>query len=198
MRSGGSASLSVVRRVGRPARRSAPRPGTTLATAVVAVVGTPPAVMAGAARILRAADMAAGHTPPVAGDIPRAHVRCTRRSALNAGGTRKSHSSPARTSRSTVGSASSCGGRRCLRATTTTRPSREEAHERGGRAATPFRHSRMLYARGVSYRRRLHLRGFLQSPALIRDDAWEPSLAVGMSPWLSSAAGMAAQRREFD
>ncbi len=137
MRSGGSANPSVVRRVDRPARHSAPRQGTTPA---VAAAGTPPAVTAGAGPILllRAAAMAAGRTPPAVGAILQVRARCTRRCAPSVGGTRKSPSSPARTSRCTAGSASSCGGRRLLRATIITRLRTEAAHERGGRKAAPF------------------------------------------------------------
>jgi hypothetical protein len=198
MRSGGSASLSVVRRAGRPARRSAPRPGTTPATAVVAVAGIPPAVTAGVAPILQAADMAAGRTPPVVGDIPQAHARCTRRSAPNAGGTRKSRSSPARTSRSTAESASSCDGRRCLRATTTTSSRKEEAHEGGGREATPFRRSRVPLACDVSNRGRDPFGVLLQPMGFARDDAWASSMVPGATLRLSSGIGTEAQRREFD
>src|SRR5215218_9969061 len=72
MQSGGSASPSVVRPAGRPARRSAPRKGTTRAMAVVVVVaeGIPPAAIAAADRTPRAV----GVTPPAAAGIPPAAV----------------------------------------------------------------------------------------------------------------------------
>ena len=143
MQSGGSVSPSVVRPAGRPARRSAPRKGTTRAMAVVAAAveaeGTPPADTAAADRIPRA--VAATH-PAVAGIHPAAGVtpvdraRCIRRSARNVAGIPKSPSSLARTSRSIAGSASSCDGRRRLRAITTTRTL--NSPERGGRRAAPF------------------------------------------------------------
>jgi hypothetical protein len=131
MQSGGSASPSVVRRAGRPARRSAPRRDTTRATAVVVVVveGTPPAVATTAEGDRTPPAVAA--TLPVAADtllavvavIPAARVRCIRQHAPNAAGTRKFPSSLARTSRSTAGSASSYDGRQRRRVTTTTRTS---------------------------------------------------------------------------
>jgi hypothetical protein len=144
MQSGGSVSPSVVHRAGRPARRSAPRKGTTRATVAVVVVaaveGTPPATTAAADRTPPAVE----GTPPVVAGIPRAvgeaipaaRARCIPRCAPNAAGRRKFPSSLARTSRSTAGSASSCGGRRRLRATTTTRT--RSSPEGGGQLVAPF------------------------------------------------------------
>lgn len=142
MQSGGSVSPSVVHRAGRPARRSAPRKGTTRDTVVVvaAVEGTPPVTTAAADRIPPAVVV----TPPVVAGIPQvvgeaipaARARCIPRCAPNVAGTRKFPSSLVRTSRSTAGSASSCGGRRRLRATTTTRT--RSSPEGGGRLAAPF------------------------------------------------------------
>ena len=144
MQSGGSASPSVVHHAGRPARRSAPRKGSTRATAVVAVAvvaeGTPPADIAAAARTPRAVvatrPAVAGIHPAAAGATPADRARCIRRSARNVAAIPKFPSSLGRTSRSTAGSASSCGGRRRLRATTTTRT--RSSPERGGHPAAPF------------------------------------------------------------
>ncbi len=141
MQSGGSASPSVVRRAGRPARRSAPRKGTTraMAAVVVAAEGTPPADIAAADRTPRAVVatrpvVAAIH--PAAGATPADRARCIRRSARNVAEIPKSPSSLARTNRFIVGSASSCGGQRRLRAITTTRT--RSSPERGGLMAAPF------------------------------------------------------------
>jgi hypothetical protein len=139
MQSGGSVSPSVVRHVGRPARRSAPRRGTTRA---VVAEGIPPAVANTAAvdRTLPAVAatrrVVVDTLQAVAAAIPAARVRCIRRPAPNAAEIRKFPSSLGRTSRSTAGSASSCGGRRRPRATTTTRT--RSSPERGGHPATPF------------------------------------------------------------
>jgi hypothetical protein len=143
MRSGGSASPNVVRHAGQPARRSAPRKGSTRATAVVAAAvvaeGTPPADTAAADRTplaVAATRPAVAGIHPAAGATPADRVRCIRRSARSVAGIPKSPSSLARTSQSIAGSASSCGGRQRLRAITTTRTL--NSPERGGQQATPF------------------------------------------------------------
>jgi hypothetical protein len=122
MPSGGSANPSVVRPAGRPARRSAPRRGSIPDTAAVEV--TPPvdtAAVGHTPRVVMGA-VAVAATPPVAvaAATPAARARCTRRSAPSAAATRKSRSNRGRTNPSTVVSASSCAGRQCPRATTTT------------------------------------------------------------------------------
>ena len=140
MRSGGSASPSVVRPAGRPARRSAPRKGTTRATAAVVAEGTPPADTAAADRTPRAVvatrPVVAGIHPAAAGATPADRARCFRRFARSVAAIPRFPSSLARTSRFTAGSASSCGGRRRPRATTTTRT--RSSPRRGGHPATPF------------------------------------------------------------
>ena len=138
MQSGGSVSPSVVRRVDRPARRSAPRKGATPATAVVAAVeDTPPAVVTTRPVVAGTPPAAVGTPLAVAGgDTPAARARCTRQPVPSVAGTRKFPSSLARTSRSTAGSASSCGGQQRLRATTTTRT--RSSPEGGGQPVAPF------------------------------------------------------------
>lgn len=138
MQSGGSVSPSVVRPADRPARRSAPRKDTTRATAAVVVVaeGTPPADIAAADHTPRAATRPAVVGIHPVGATPADRARCFRRFARSVAAIPRFLSSLARTSRSIAGSASSCGGQRRLRATTTTRT--RSSPERGGHPAAPF------------------------------------------------------------
>jgi hypothetical protein len=107
---------------------------------VVAAEAIPPADIAEADRTPRAVAVTrpavAGIHPVAVGATPADRARCIRRSARNVVGIPRSPSSLARTSRSIAGSASSCGGRRRPRATTTTRT--RSSPERGGHSATPF------------------------------------------------------------
>jgi hypothetical protein len=179
MRSGGSASPSVVRPAGRPARRSAPRKGSTQAMAVVVVAeGTPPADTAAADRTPRAVaatrPVVVGIHPAVAEATPADRARCIRRSARNVAAIPRFLSSLARTSRSIAGSASSCGGQRRLRATTTTRT--RSSPERGGHPAAPFslelqtvrRAARGASARDRTPSLRVRLRGERVEPIVLR------------------------------
>ena len=107
-----------------PARRSAPRAGTTPAIAVAAAEATSSGGYSGGGGSYSSGGYGGGgggYSPVAAVATPPARARCTRRSAPSAARRPKFPSSRAPTSRSTAGSASSCGGRQRLLAATTTK-----------------------------------------------------------------------------